>query len=192
MTGDVIITGRLGTNGQSPIPRTTGWGGGIHTWDVEAEGTIWSRNKVETGNRDLAENHFSDLDLTPGDLVCLDENRGGIVLSEKSNDELIVGIISSTPGLLLNAKRNTEDTRDDMRAYPVALAGCVPCKVTDENGAINRGDFLTSSSTPGHAMKAKPIQVSGVDVYRPGTIIGKALDSSKSGKGIIEVFVTLR
>jgi len=81
---------------------------------------------------------------------------------------------------------------DGMRAFPVTLAGCAPCKVTDENGPIKRGDLLTSSSTPGHAMRAKPIQMGGLEVYRPGTIIGKALDSNPSGKGIIEVFVTLR
>ena len=39
-----------------------------------------------------------------------------------------------------------------------------------------RGDLLTSSSTPGHAMRATPIDIGGMAFYRPGTIIGKALD----------------
>jgi hypothetical protein len=79
-----------------------------------------------------------------------------------------------------------------MLPYPVALCGRVPCKVTDENGPIERGDLLTTSSTPGHAMKATPVRVGGIDVFRPGTVIGKALERHKSGKGMIEVFVALR
>jgi hypothetical protein len=27
------------------VPRNPNWGGGLHTWDVEAEGSIWSPNK---------------------------------------------------------------------------------------------------------------------------------------------------
>jgi hypothetical protein len=68
----------------------------------------------------------------------------------------------------------------------------VPCKVTDENGPIERGDLLTSSSVPRHAMKAKPIVVDGQPIYRPGTLIGKALESLASGKGMVEIFVCLR
>ncbi|HEU0144963.1 MAG TPA: hypothetical protein VFQ47_09270, partial [Nitrososphaera sp.] len=50
-TGDLTVEGNIGTSGFSPTPVTPGWGGGIHTWDVEAEGTVWSRSKVQTGNR---------------------------------------------------------------------------------------------------------------------------------------------
>jgi hypothetical protein len=51
---------------------------------------------------------------------------------------------------------------------PVALAGRVLVKVSNENGAIAAGDYLTSaSSTPGHAMKAT----------RAGRVIGMALES---------------
>lgn len=49
---------------------------------------------------------------------------------------------------------------------------------------IKVGDLLTSSDTPGYAMKAiNP---------KPGTIIGKALESLNSGKGYIKVLVTLQ
>ena len=48
-----------------------GWTGGIRTWDVQANGTIWSENKVETGNPDLAENYLSDKALSPdSDVSC--------------------------------------------------------------------------------------------------------------------------
>ncbi len=38
-------------------------------------------------------------------------------------------------------------------ATRLALTGRVPVKITGENGAIEPGDLLTTSSTPGHAMK---------------------------------------
>jgi len=68
----------------------------------------------------------------------------------------------------------------------VALAGCTPCKVTDEGGPIRRGDLLTSASTPGHAMRAAN------DEQKPGIILGKALEAHAEGEGMIDVFVMLR
>jgi hypothetical protein len=54
----------------------------------------------------------------------------------------------------------------------IALVGRVLVKVTDENGTIAPGDFLTSSATvPGYAMKAT----------RPGLAIGQALEALPAG-----------
>jgi hypothetical protein len=186
VNGDAIITGNLGTHGYSPTPKTSGWGGGIHTWDVEAEGTIWSRNGTQSGARDVAENYFSDETLEPGDVVRLDETLERIVRSEKPNDTLVVGVISSAPGVLLNVDHD----RRHENLFPVALCGCVPCKVVDENGPIRRGDLLTSSSIPGYAMKARPLKIGDEELFRPGTIIGKALGSLAEGTGVIEIFVS--
>jgi hypothetical protein len=183
--GGVKIIGNLGTHGYSPTPKTSGWGGGIHTWDIEAEGTIWSNGAYQTGARDLAENYQSDTDLEPGDVVCLDTDQDKIAVSEKSNDPLIFGVISTQPGFLLNTQRDP----GEIKLFPVALCGRVPCKVVDENGPIKRGDLLTSSSIPGHAMKSSPINMGDENLFRPGTIIGKALSGLESGKGIIEIFV---
>jgi len=64
--------------------------------------------------------------------------------------------------------------------------------VTAENGAIQPGDLLTTSSTPGYAMKASPTTINGVAIYPTGTILGKALEPLKGGKCIIRVLVMLR
>lgn len=199
--GHVVITGNIGTSGRDPnggghFP--SGWGGGVHTFDVIAEGSVWCQDYMycrdaTVKRRDLAENYYSDLELEAGDVVCLDSKDDQIVKSERANDELLLGVISTNPGLLLGGEHGEESGRNDgKRAYPVALSGRVPCKVTDENGPISRGDALTSSSTPGHAMKAMPFVVGGVEIYAPGTIIGKALESLSAGTGIIEIFVTLK
>ena len=69
---------------------------------------------------------------------------------------------------------------------PLAVVGIVPCKVTTENGSIQPGDLLVTSSTPGHAMK-------GTDRNRMlGAVVGKALEGLDQGKGVIQVLVTLQ
>ena len=188
ITGSVTIAGNLGTHGYPPSAHTPGWGGGIRTFDLEVEATAWIRNGVQTGNRDLAENFVSDMDLDPGDVVCMGYEEESVVASEEPDDELVLGVVSSKPGLLLNSTRDLEDDR----LFPVALCGRVPCKVVDENGPIKRGDLLTTSSTPGHAMRAGYVTLEGHKTHRPGTIIGKALGTLESGTGVIEVFVTSR
>jgi len=62
---------------------------------------------------------------------------------------------------------------------PVALVGRVPVNVTSEGGSISVGDFLTTSSTPGKAMKAT----------RAGRVIGMALGSFDGEKGQVMVQV---
>jgi hypothetical protein len=72
----------------------------------------------------------------------------------------------------------------DDGAIEVAIAGIVSVKVSAENGPIQRGDLLTTSNTPGHAMKATE--------FIPGTILGKAMGTLDSGTGVIEVLVLLQ
>ena len=183
--GNLVVQGRIGAGGQPPEPRTGGWGGGIHTWDLEAEGTIWSRNGYQSGNRDVAENYHSEESLERGDVVSLDPAADKIVRSTSACDPLVIGIVSTAPAVHLGAGPDVKTDRE----YPVALCGRVPCKVTDENGPIRRGDLLTAGTTPGHAMKAVAAPVNGRLRHTPGTIIGKALEPHAQGAGLIEVFV---
>jgi hypothetical protein len=45
-TGSVALTGNVGTRGISPVAAHSGWAGGIHTYDLEAEASIWARNAI--------------------------------------------------------------------------------------------------------------------------------------------------
>lgn len=67
----------------------------------------------------------------------------------------------------------------------LALAGRVPVKVSAENGAVRSGDLLVASGTHGQAMRA-PVDP------QPGTVIGKALQAHKAGRGEIQMLVMLR
>lgn len=129
------------------------------------DGTDWKLiNWVEqvdtqTG-ADLAEWYVSSEDLEPGDVVSINPDDNVVVhKSQVSSDSRLMGIVSTNPGIILGPK--------EQHTFPIALAGRVPTKVSTENGPIERGDYLTSSSTPGVAMKAT----------KPGPVIGKALES---------------
>jgi len=118
----------------------------------------------------------------------------GTVKLQKSRvayEKSVIGIASSNPAIIFDDNEN-QPAEEFIKGTkpPVALAGRVPCKVTNENGPIEVGDLLTSSSIPGHAMKATDREKSF------GAIMGKALEPFTQGPkgestGKIIVFVTM-
>jgi hypothetical protein len=136
-------------------------------------GTIYAESNVIT-QIDLAENFASAENLEPGDIVSADPNNNEkIIKSRMANDNTIMGVISTKPGLTLGGSIRPG-------FYPVALAGRVPLKVSNENGPIARGDKLTSSSTPGVAVKAD---------HAP--YLGLALEPFNEASGTIIAFISL-
>jgi len=83
--------------------------------------------------------------------------------SSKPYDQALIGIESTDPTFI----SNPDLLSGANYISKLALSGRVPTKVSTENGNIAPGDPLTSSSTPGVAMKAT----------RSGPIVGKALES---------------
>ncbi len=108
--------------------------------------------------------------LEPGDIVSISStpNPQGSDIYNKfyvekptiAYDQKIIGVVSS----FIDPKSQPKTTR------PVSLVGRVPVNVSTENGPINAGDPITSSSVPGVGMKAT----------KPGVILGKALESLNS------------
>ena len=80
---------------------------------------------------------------------------------------------------------NDSGRRTDRRPL-LALVGRVPVKVTAEGGPIAVGDLLTSSGTPGLAMRC------GDRARCAGAIVGKALEPLRAGTGRILALVTLQ
>ena len=64
---------------------------------------------------------------------------------------------------------------------PVLGSSFARLKADATYGPIHPGDLLTSSATPGHAMKAYD--------PRAGSIIGKAIDPLETGTGVIHVLL---
>jgi hypothetical protein len=153
-----------------------------------------SANGTYTAGSDFAEAFEASggkASYEPGDVLVLSKNNPKAI--EKSSipyDTKVAGIYSTRPGVLGADKDGV--TRMDENDIPVAITGIVPARVTDENGTIEPGDLLTTSSVPGCAMKASPAVINGIKIYPAGTIVGKALGSLTSGQGIIKVLVALR
>lgn len=102
---------------------------------------------------DIAETFSSSESLYRGEIVKLSgENINGDwkqISKTTSKDDKAIGIISTNPTIVMgNAPFKNS------RSYPVGLSGVLPTKVTDQNGLIKRGDFITVSDTPGHGMRA--------------------------------------
>jgi hypothetical protein len=141
----------------------------------------------EGGHGDIAENYRASEPLEAGDVVVIaDEGEMMLALARAAYDTSVVGVVAGNPSLRLAGGVM------DAEGVPLALIGRVPCKVDAQYGAIAPGDLLTSSPTPGHAMKAEPLSFDEIEIYRPGTVIGKALQSCTEGTGQIEIIVTLQ
>ena len=144
-----------------------------------------------TGGSDLAEPYqiasTQNVSPLPGMVVAIDPARTGQMrVCDRVYDTTVGGIISGAggvnPGITL---RQTGTVADG--TLPIACTGRVWCWCDAETGGpITPGDLLTTSNVPGHAMCVRDH-----DRAR-GAILGKAMSSLKSGKGLVLVLVTLQ
>ena len=144
-----------------------------------------------TGGSDLAEPaHVSDSGLgadaiQPGMVVSIDpENPGMLILATEAYDTKVAGVISGAggvpPGMIMQLEGHPVCDGE----HPIAMAGKVYvwCDA-DANGAIQPGARLTTSKTPGYAMRA-------TDRSRcHGAVIGKAMTELKQGRGLVLLLV---
>lgn len=137
-----------------------------------------------------------ETDYQPGDVLVIGSD-GKVTRSTTPYASNLAGVYSTKPGfvgdvLIGEGGLEALDSQQAKNRAPVALLGIVPVKVTAESGPILPGDLLTTSSTPGHAMKANPVTINGIEIYPTGAILGKALEPFEKGAGMIKVLVTLR
>lgn len=74
----------------------------------------------------------------------------------------------------------------------VATAGRVRLRVGATHAPIEIGDLLVTSEREGVAMKSVPVNIGGVEIHRPGTLIGKALEPLAKGQGEILVLLSVQ
>jgi len=105
----------------------------------------------------------------PGDVLVTGDSAVSAKRSSSPYQSSILGVVSTAP----------YDTagQDDGHSVIIALTGRVPVNVNLENGPIEKGDMLTSSSVPGQAMKAT----------RGGVIIGTALEDYDGTQDVAQV-----
>ena len=138
------------------------------------------------GGSDFAE-YFDVVhdDIQPGMVVSIDPNHPGkLTQSSQAYDPRVAGVISGANGVRPGLMMGQDGTIAD-GAYPVALSGRIYVSANNESGEIQPGDLLTTSSTPGVAMKVN-------DKSRSfGTIIGKAM-TGMDEDGFVLVLVNLQ
>jgi hypothetical protein len=148
--------------------------------DVEVSGD------VRLTGADLAE-HFElkgpASSVPPGTVVVLD-GCDRVSVSSTAYDPRVAGVVSGAggycPGILLDHHGATAGRE------PIALAGKVYCRVDASFGRVQIGDLLTTSPTPGHAMRA-------TDQQRAfGSVLGKAMEPLESGTALLPILVTLQ
>jgi len=130
-----------------------------------------------TGGADFAENFDINAaetssaapQLKAGMVVSIDPaSPGKLQLTKRAYDRRVAGIISGAGGVKPGMTMSQEGTLANGQ-QPVALSGRVYCWVDASFGAIKPGDLLTTSATPGHAMRVANA------AKAQGAIIGKAM-----------------
>jgi hypothetical protein len=155
--------------------------------DFGGEGKITTQVLEITGGADFSENfEVRSPDARPGMLVCIDaEHPGELAVSDQAYDRAVAGVVSGAGGVKPGVMMSQHGTVADGQ-HPVALTGRVFCLVDADRGAIEPGDLITTSDTPGHGMKVRD------HTRAQGAIIGKAMTPLASGRGLVLVLVSLQ
>ena len=134
--------------------------------------TLTGSSKLQaTYSGDLAEYYEGDAEYEPGTVLVFGGDKE-VTTTDMMNDTRVAGVVSTDAAYMMYG------------ACPglknlIALAGRVPCKVV---GRVKKGDLLTTSSTPGYAVKASDPKL--------GSIVGKALEDKDYGEaGVIQVAI---
>lgn len=152
--------------------------------DIHASGTIYGSNVVAT-YQDIAEWVPASADLVAGMVVVLDPSQDNHVMpSSRAYDTSVAGVVSGQPGVILGVAAADK--------AKIATTGRVKVKVDATRVPIAIGDLLVTGDRPGTAMKSEPIEVAGTKIHRPGTVIGKALQSLPNGEGEILILLSLQ
>ncbi len=153
---------------------------------VDTFGDVHIAGNLFTNGADFAETiavNGMKSGYAAGDVLVIDQSANRqLTRTAKPYSTLVAGIYSTRPGVLAGSRMEKAPTSD----VPLAVVGIVPCKVTAENGAIQAGDLLVTSSKAGYAMKGTNRK------KMMGAVLGKALQPLPKGDGVIQVLVTLQ
>ena len=165
---------------------------GIGTYSPDEKlhvvGTVKCTELKITGGSDIAEpfDVKEEEIIQPGMVMSIDpDNPGRLKVAETAYDHCVAGIISGaggiSPGMIMGQSGSMADGE-----YPIAMTGRVYCQADVSGGSILPGDLLTTSDTPGHAMKVTDY------TKAHGATIGKAMTCLEKGTGLVLVLVALQ
>jgi hypothetical protein len=206
--GDIVFRGTTGNfilnayNGVGSIffntgnsPETTkmvvtnGGNVGIGTTNPQAmlhvAGAIMADGNIAAKYQDVAEWVPANAAMKAGTVVVLNkEHSNEVMASSRAYDTTVAGVVSENPGVILG-----EDAPGKCK---IATTGRVKVMVDAGKTGIHVGDLLVTGGGSGMAMRSVPVKVGEIEMHRPGTILGKALESLPNGRGEILVLLTLQ
>ena len=128
-------------------------------------------SRLQATYADIAEYYEGDKEYEPGTVLVFGGDKE-VTTTTQMNDTRSAGVVTTDPAYVMNSEQTGIK-------ICIALAGRVPCKVV---GRVKKGDLLTTSATPGYAVKATTPTL--------GAIIGKAIEDKDYGEaGVIQVAV---
>jgi hypothetical protein len=183
-SGDTTFPGKMTSDSAKITNGITASTGTIDTINVKTlkannngEAIVQGTWSLDTGAKfqatyaDLAEYYEGDQDYEPGTVLVFGGDKE-VTTTTVINDTRMAGVVTTNPAYVMNKEQAGIKVC-------IALAGRVPCKVV---GRVKKGDMLTTSATPGYAVKAMTPTL--------GAIIGKALEDKDYGEaGVIEIAV---
>ena len=171
--------GNVGLGTTAPTAKLHVAGDGKVTGNLTVDGNIAAKYQ------DVAEWVPATRALPSGTVVTLNRMQANLVEpSSKAYDTRVAGVISARPGIVLGEGGENK--------VLVATSGRVRIRVDATNAPIEIGDLLVTSEKEGVAMKSVPVTFGGVEMHRPGTLIGKALERWDKGTGEILVLLSLQ
>jgi hypothetical protein len=181
--GNAFVANQGGTAGNIAVFQSNG----TAKARIDKAGKGYFNGGTQSSGADVAEAFAVEGSVKgyePGDvLVISTRNDRTVELSDEPYSTRVIGVYATKPGVLLT-ERDSDSSLDDL--VPMGVVGVIPTKVSTENGPIRRGDLLVSAGTPGHAMKADPLEIEF------GSVIGKALEDFDGESGMINVFVNVK
>jgi hypothetical protein len=166
--------------GQSTSPQSPD-----STERLKVHGSVVVDGNIGAKYQDVAEWVPVATKLTAGTVVIVSPNkRNEVMASTHSYDTAIAGVVSAQPGLILGEGSDSK--------AKIATTGRVKVHVDATKHAVKAGDLLVTGDKPGTAMLSEPIDVAGIKLHRPGTLVGKALEPLENGEGDILVLLSLQ
>lgn len=104
----------------------------------------------------------------PSNGLIIVEDAGSYKVSNSRSDLKTVGVITDSPSITLRKSSNPQ-------AFFVNNSGVSQVRASNKSGKISKGDGLTSSDTPGVAVKANPGEY----------IVGVALEDFDTENGLV-------
>ncbi len=114
----------------------------------------------------------ADPEVKVGDIIS--QTKEGLFRSNIPYDENIIGVVGETPILVFGKPTPT--------TLPIVSFGETSVKVSNINGEIKKGDFITSSEKQGTGQKAT----------QSGFVVGRALEDFNQEEGLIKTKINIQ